>query len=340
MSELATTPRVAIIGAGYFGQFHFDAWQRMAGVTLAGFCETDAGRAAQTCETFGIPAFADAIEMVGTLKPDLIDITAPPPAHLGLIEALAPLVGHIICQKPFCGGVDGARKAIAVAERHNTRLAIHENVRFQPWYREAKKLMEAGAIGTPYQVSFRMRTGDGQGPDAYLDRQPYFQTMPRLLVHETAIHWIDTFRYLMGEISSTHAHLSRLNPVIAGEDAALITFQFENGTRGLYDGNRLSDHIATNRRLTMGEMALEGSGGTLRLDGEGRLWLRAFGVNDEVEHRFDWRDHYFGGDCVYLCNRAILTDWQRGKEAETEAHLYLRNQEIVEEIYAAAPPIP
>ena len=25
--------------------------------------------------------------------------------------------------------------------------------------------------------------------------------MPRLLVYETAIHWIDTFRFLMGEVS-------------------------------------------------------------------------------------------------------------------------------------------
>ncbi len=340
MSKLPEIPRVAIVGAGYFGQFHFDAWQRMTGVNLVGFCETDAERAAQTAETFGIPAFTDATEMIETLNPDLIDITTPPPAHLGLIGTLAPNVDHIICQKPFCGGVTDARKAITIANQHNTRLAIHENVRFQPWYRQTKKLMEAGAIGTPYQITFRMRTGDGQGPDAYLDRQPYFQTMPRLLIHETAIHWIDTFRYLMGEITSTHAHLSRLNPVIAGEDAALITFHFENGTRGIYDGNRLSDHIATNRRLTMGEMMLEGSGGTLRLDGEGRLWLRLFGSNTEAQQPFDWHDHHFGGDCVYLCNHAILNAWQCGQDAETEAHLYLRNQEIVEEIYAAAPPIP
>ena len=31
--------------------------------------------------------------------------------------------------------------------------------------------------------------GDGQGPRAYLDRQPYFQQMPRFLIHETAIHY-------------------------------------------------------------------------------------------------------------------------------------------------------
>ncbi|MEO0763052.1 MAG: hypothetical protein AAFZ09_14815, partial [Pseudomonadota bacterium] len=61
---------------------------------------------------------------------------------------------------------------------------------------------------------------DGQGPDAYHARQPYFQRMPRFLVHETAVHWIDTFRYLMGEAETVYADLRRLNPAIAGEDAA------------------------------------------------------------------------------------------------------------------------
>ena len=38
--------------------------------------------------------------------------------------------------------------------------------------------------------------------DAYLARQPYFQTMERFLVHEVAVHWIDTFRFLQGEVEA------------------------------------------------------------------------------------------------------------------------------------------
>jgi len=66
------------------------------------------------------------------------------------------------------------------------------------------------------------------------------------------------------------------------------------------------------------------------------LWLRAFGENDEIEHIFDWRDHLFGGDCVYLTNRATLDAWRRGDEPETAAGQYIRNQELVETIYAGA----
>lgn len=309
----------------------------MEDVTLAGLCERDTARAAEmSAEYGGFPVFDDALAMVQALRPDIVDITAPPDTHLALIRALAPHVPHILCQKPFCGGVDGAREAIAIAADHGCRLAVHENVRYQPWYRAARRLMEAGAIGTPYQITFRLRTGDGQGPGAYLDRQPYFQRMTRFLVHETAIHWIDTFRYLMGEVRDASAQLRRLNPAIAGEDAALILFGFENGTRGVFDGNRLADHAAPNPRLTMGELWIEGSGGTLRLDGTGRLWLRAFGDVAEIEQHFEWQDRHFGGDCVYLTNRATLDAWRRGEEPETSAARYIRNQEIVEAIYSAA----
>ena len=329
--------RVAVIGAGYFGRFHYDGWSRMEDVALVGMCERDAERAQDVSANYGpLAVYADAMEMVEATRPDLIDITTPPGTHLELIRALAPHVKQIICQKPFCGGLEGGRAALQIAQHHGCRIAVHENFRFQPWYREAKRLMAAGVIGTPYQVTFRLRPGDGQGPSAYLDRQPYFQTMERFLVHETAIHWVDTFRYLMGEVSDVVARLTRLNPAIAGEDAGVVLLGFENGARGLIDGNRLVDHAAQNRRLTMGEMWIEGSGGCLRLDGDGRLWLRAFGENAEIEQHFAWRDHLFGGDCVYLTNRAILGAWQRSEEAETEAAQYLRNQEIEEAIYESA----
>ena len=42
-------------------------------------------------------------------------------------------------------------------------------------------LLKNKYIGTPYQISFKMRPGDGQGKNAYLNRQPYFQKMERFL---------------------------------------------------------------------------------------------------------------------------------------------------------------
>jgi predicted dehydrogenase len=172
-----------------------------------------------------------------------------------------------------------------LARQQATPLVVHENFRFAPWFRECRRLIDSGFFGRVHGISFRLRPGDGQGPRAYLERQPYFQTMPQFLVRETAVHFIDTFRYLLGEVEAVSARLRRLNPAIAGEDCAHIVFEFGDARTGLFDGNRLNDHVADNPLLTMGEMWLEGERGVLRLDGQARLWFKPHG-GTEVEHPY------------------------------------------------------
>jgi hypothetical protein len=63
--------------------------------------------------------------------------------------------------------------------------------------RGANRLIIARAVGPRLYFGFRMRTGDGRGATPYL-QQPYFREMPRLLLYETAVHFLDTFRFLGG----------------------------------------------------------------------------------------------------------------------------------------------
>jgi predicted dehydrogenase len=224
---------------------------------------------------------------------------------------------------------------VQIAKDAGITFVAHENFRFQPWYREARRLIEAGVLGEIHNIGFRLRPGDGQGPRAYLERQPYFQAMPRFLIHETAIHMIDTFRYLLGEMSGVFARLRRLNPHIKGEDAGLVLFDFASGAAGVFDGNRLVDFVADDPRLTMGEMLLEGAGGTLRLDGCGRLWLKPH-KQTEREHVYQWRSQGHGGDCVRALQRHVLAHLRAGAPLENPGAAYLRNLEIEEAIYRAA----
>jgi predicted dehydrogenase len=207
-------------------------------------------------------------DMLARTKPDLVDIVTPPETHLELVRLAAARGLPVVCQKPLAPTYAEAVEVVETAERAGVPLVVHENFRWQPWYREARRLIDANHFGKLHSVAFRLRPGDGQGPRAYLDRQPYFQTMPQLLVHETAIHWIDTFRCLMGDVAAVYASLRKVNPVLAGEDAGYLLFDFKSGATGLFDGNRLNDHAASNPRRTMGEMWLEGERGVLRLDGD------------------------------------------------------------------------
>ncbi|MBL8661490.1 MAG: Gfo/Idh/MocA family oxidoreductase [Candidatus Odyssella sp.] len=330
--------RIASVGAGYFGRFHLEAWRRIEGADPAAVCDRAEAKAREAAAAFAIPAaYADAATMLDEIRPDLVDIAAPPAEHAPLVRAAAARgVRAIVCQKPFCRDLAEAREISAAAEAAGALLVVHENFRFQPWYREARRLIDAGALGEVYQAAFRLRPGDGRGAGAYADRQPYFRTMERFLVHETAIHFIDTFRYLFGEAKAVYASLHRLNPAIAGEDAGHIILEHAGGTRSLFDGNRLVDHAARNRRLTLGEMLIEGSEAVLRLDGNGGLWLRRAGSSDETAHPFAWSDRGFGGDCVFLFQQHVADALRLGRPCENTAADYLRNLEIEDAAYRSA----
>lgn len=325
--------RVGCVGAGYFSQFHYGSWARMARAEPVASCNRDLGKARAT----GLPAYDDLSRMLTEKKPDLLDIILPPVAHAETIRAaLAHGVKWMICQKPFCRDLAEARAITTEADAAGATIVVHENFRFQPWYRAIRAALADGAVGTVQQVTFRLRPGDGQGPRAYLDRQPYFQRMERFLVHETAVHWVDTFRYLLGDPVAVYADLRRVNPAIAGEDAGYILFDHPGGARALFDGNRHLDHVADNLRRTMGEALVEGTAGTITLGGDGAVRLRRFGEGRETVLLPPDAWEGFGGDCVHALQSHVISGFVDGSPLENRAADYLRVIEIEEAIYASA----
>ena len=325
--------KVAAIGCGYFSAFHYQAWNKL-NVDLVGVCDQDLEKASLFKEKYGIEkAYSDFEEMLQSTQPDIVDIILPPAAHFEHLKTASAHKRVIICQKPFTENLEQARDAVDLVNQSQSTLIVHENFRFQPWYRKIKQIIEAGELGEIYQIRFDLRPGDGQGPNAYLDRQPYFQKMPQFLIRETGIHFVDVFRYLLGEPKSVWSDLRKLNPAIAGEDAGIFVLEFENQCRAIFDGNRLSDHAADNPRLTMGEMRIDGALATLNLNGFGEIQIRRRTETTSKPVQFDWEDVGFAGDCVYHMQKQVLECLASGHSHENDSNNYLKNLEIQEKIY-------
>jgi predicted dehydrogenase len=198
--------------------------------------------------------------------------------------------------------------------RAGIRFMVHENWRFQPWYREIKRLLNPGAIGAKiHLMTFRSRRGDGWGPNTYLNRQPNFRDYPRLLVYENGVHFIGTYRYLAGEIQRVYAVLKRLNPVIAGEDAGIVTFEFASGATALWDAN----------------------GGSTRLYHDSRLTIQPLGQL-ERDPAFPHGNRGFAGDCCYAMQRHFIDRMIDGGEFETNGPDYLRTRAVQDAVYPSA----
>ena len=90
---MRTPPRVAVIGAGYFAQFHLEGW-RDAGAQVAALCDLDLARADALGSRFAVPQrFADAAQMLDLVRPELVDVVLPPQAQLPMVRAARTKTG-------------------------------------------------------------------------------------------------------------------------------------------------------------------------------------------------------------------------------------------------------
>jgi predicted dehydrogenase len=325
------------VGAGYFSHFQYEAWQRIPEVRLLAFSNRDAGRAREVAAKFNLTnCYSDYREMFDRERPDFVDVITPPPSHVAICAEAARRGIHIICQKPLAPTLAEARAIVSGAAAAQVRFMVHENFRFQPWYREIKRLLLSGAIGGQlFSLAFRSRMGDGWGPTAYIPRQPYFRDYPRLLVYENGVHFIDTYRYLAGEIRRVTSWHRRLNPVIKGEDCALVVFEFDSGAVGLWDANRYNETTVRNPRYTFGDLLVESNQGSIRLNGDSRLTLQRLG-EPEIEIEYERADRNFAGDCCFFTQRHFVDRLLDGQPFETSGEDYLKTLAVQEAVYASA----
>ncbi|TWT67250.1 cyclase family protein [Allorhodopirellula solitaria] len=323
-----------LIGAGYFSEFHLDAWQRTNRASIVAVCDRDEARANAAAEKFGIQrVFTDVSDALAQHDIDFVDIATGPTDRLELIEQVVQRRLPIICQKPLANDFSEATQILDLVSATDITFMVHENFRFQPWYREIHSLLESGVIGRRvHTITMRTRMGDGWGDDAYLGRQPYFRTMPRLLVHETGVHFIDTFRYLAGEVTDCSAELRRLNEVIAGEDACLLRLQMDSGVTAVWDANRYNEPDCDDPRYTFGRLSVEADGGAIALAPDGVITIAPLG---KTAYRHDYTPPRtgFAGDCVFACQEHFLEVLDGQVACETSPAQYRRTLQVVEAAY-------
>jgi D-apiose dehydrogenase len=324
------------IGAGYFAPFQYEAWARIPEVEIAAISNPTEAKARAIMASSGVARYyADWRQMLDRERPDFVDIITPPDTHEEMCAEAAERGIHIICQKPLAPTLEAGRRIVDGATAAGVRFMVHENWRWQPWYRAVKAIQADGTIGEFTHLHFLMRLGDGWGEQAYLARQPFFRDYPRLLVYETGVHFIDTFRYLLGEATEVFAQLRRLNPVIQGEDSGQIFMKFACGATAIWDANRYNEVEAESPRFTFGQLRVDGLGGHLSLDTDANLRLKVLGQpGRDVEYAAD-RTH-FAGDCVYALQRHFVDCMQSGREFESNGRDYLKTVTLVDAVYESA----
>jgi len=157
--------------------------------------------------------------------------------------------------------------------------------------------------------------------------------MERFLLLEVGGHYLDTLRFLLGPFTTVHCVTRRRNPQIRGEDAALVLVEFASGATAVFDADRTAATEKV-RPPVNGHALIEGDAGNLRLDEDGRIFLRRRGET-ETEHRYAIPSGYRGGSAV-AAQAHFAACLRSGERFETEGRDYLAVERAVEACYRSA----
>ena len=227
---MADKYRVGIIGCGWMGKSHAQAYAELDNVRMAAASDTHSKVLAELQEEHDIPnGYADYHEMLAKEDLDIVSVCSWPGLHAPMtIAAAEAKVPGIICEKPMARTLAEADAMIAAAEEHGSKLVIGHQGRFRTQTNAIRSLIQDGAIG---RVEFLYIQQNGG-------------------LSNSSIHNVDYARYILGDpkvawvMGSVERRTDRYERAERIEDRAQALIGFAGGVRGV-----LESDIGDDRRV-------------------------------------------------------------------------------------------
>ncbi|RKX99818.1 gfo/Idh/MocA family oxidoreductase [Candidatus Poribacteria bacterium] len=309
------------VGAGFFGRIHLEGWSRVENARITAVVDKVKGKAEECASRYGIAAYADVEEAIEREKPDFVDIVTRPDSHLQIARIAASKGCHVLCQKPIAPTWEESVELVETCRRSGVRLMINENWRWQPWYREIKRLIDLGAVGDVFAVTLIRHD-----PDAYYSppfpNQPYFVDMERFLLIESVIHLIDVAGFLCGGIEGIFCRMMRVSGVTKGEDTLHIHLDLKGGAWGIIYSTRCSEPDV--EEPVSDYARVEGRKGFIRLDRDGTITVKPLFEPERV-HAYEIPKLGYRGDSCRAALQHFVDCLLRDEEFETEGEDYLKS---------------
>ena len=151
---------VALIGAGFMGKTHSNAYLKVAKFfdlpvepVMACFCRRDKLGLREVADRWGWQAAeSDWRKVIQRDDVDLVDICTPNNLHRDMAVAAAKAGKMVFCEKPLAMNVAEAREMAAAVKRAKVRSFVAFNYRRCPAIGLARRLVEEGRIGRIYHV--------------------------------------------------------------------------------------------------------------------------------------------------------------------------------------------
>lgn len=307
------------IGCGFFGSIHMESWYRVENARIVAVVDKNEKQAKKTASQFSIMDYTDIKEAIEKENPDFVDIATRPDSHCKIAKIAASKGCHVLCQKPIASSWEESVKLVETCKKHNVRLMINENWRWQPWYQQIKELIKSEVIGKVITITITREKADALYTSPFPD-QPYFVDMKRFLLIESVIHPIDVVRFLGGEIEEVFCDLRRVSGVTQGEDSVYVHLSLKDDVWGMIYLTRCSEPNIQNPICDYAR--IEGKKGFIRLERDGTIIVKPL-FESPFREKYEIPEVGYRGDSCRAALQHFVDCLLSDEQFETEGEDYL-----------------
>ncbi|MCV3296611.1 MAG: Gfo/Idh/MocA family oxidoreductase [Oenococcus sp.] len=234
---------VAVIGCGKIAQMrHLPEYAANPNVTLVGYFDYTAQRAARAAQEYGGQVYASIKELLADSKIDAVSVCLANAAHAQVSIQALEAGKDVLCEKPMATTIEDCKAMIHAARDYHRALMIGHNQRLAQAHLTAKKLLSQGLIGRV--LSFKTTFGHG-GPEQWsVNAGPgtwfFDQNRSKFgAIFDLGVHKTDLIQYLLdSRVVSVSAKMATLDKkdadgnFIAVDDNAISIYTMANGAIG------------------------------------------------------------------------------------------------------------
>jgi predicted dehydrogenase len=263
--------RIGLVGVGKMGISHLAIAGAHPRLECAGVCDSQPFVLSAVRSQLGLPTYKTFDAMIAAADLDAVVVSTPTSSHAALARRALEHGLGVFVEKPLTLSAEESSGLADLADERGLANQVGYHNRFIGTFREAARLVAAGAIGDVHHVdgrAFGPVVTKSQGAGRTWRAK---QSEGGGCLHDYACHVVDLLNFLVGPPTDVvGARLGRVHSSHV-EDTVYAMFDYGDGATGTVETN-WSDE--SSRKMTT-SITIHGTHGTIHADRqECRLYLQ------------------------------------------------------------------
>lgn len=225
--------KVCIVGYGAIAKTHASALEKVDQATFSAVCDIDSERIEKCLESHQVKTYTDFDEMLLDKEIDSVHICTPHYLHFEMIKKALAAGKEVVCEKPVTRTKEEFEELLTIEGSEKVCVVLQN--RLNPSIVKMKELIDGGTLGKVKMARGVLtwhRTMDYYNQGEW--RGKWATEGGGVLINQ-AVHTMDYFNYLVGEVTSVKAKMANFSlNEIEVEDSVMAYLMIKGEIPGVF----------------------------------------------------------------------------------------------------------